>query len=217
MKKLKHLIATAENEAYQYFHQQIRSLPKTKTNQWDFKTGEFHNNDVDAFRHAYVSGVLTQKFDDITANILGQLKELEGDIKRNQSDEEKNMDLWNNHVGRQYGQKTNSKSQLLNRIHKALNNGELIVTVDQHKDTRIYQSFDYFQSVDPEKPIVVVEENETGRNDWFLDLIKGILLPRERFVKEIESGNYPGYRLVDINSLKTPKSKPDSKLSNNLG
>ena len=76
---------------------------------------------------------------------------------------------------------------------------------------------DYTQSIDRNKPVIVVEENETGRNEWFLDLLKGSLLSREAFVQEIEFGNYPGYLVSDINALSTPLSKPDRSLANNLG
>ena len=141
MKKLKQIQKEAEYEAYQYFHDNIRPLPKTKDGNWDFKTGMFVNNDVDAFRHAYVSGRFTNIFDNRTADILGQLKELEGDIKRNQTPEEKNMDLWNNQVGRRYGDSTTSKQKLVLFIQQALTNGELIITIDQKKDARIYQKY----------------------------------------------------------------------------
>ena len=62
-----------------------------------------------------------------------------------------------------------------------------------------------------------MEENETGRNEWFLDLAKGRLLSRDQFVREIESGNYPGYLVADINNISTPMSKPDGVSANNLG
>lgn len=186
MNKLKQIKKEAENEAYLYFHENIRHLPKTEEGNWDFKTGEFINNDVDAFRHTYVSGVFTQKFNEAAANILGQLKELEGDLKRNQPPEQKNMDLWNNQVGRKYGSLSTTRNELANLI-------------------------------DSNKPIIVVEENETGRNEWFLDLAKGTLLSRDQFVQAIGSGTYPGYLVADINNISTPMSKPDGVSANNLG
>ena len=215
--KLKQIKREAENEAYLYFHENIRPLPKTKEGHWDFKTGEFINNDVDAFRHTYVSGVFTQLFNEAAANILGQLKELEGDIKRNQPPEQKNMDLWNNQVGRKYGSVSSTRKELAILIQEALKKGELIISVDQEKDSRQYQEDDYSGVIDYDKPIIVVEENETGRNEWFLDLAKGTLLSRNQFVREIESGNYPGYLVADINNISTPMSKSDGVSANNLG
>jgi hypothetical protein len=217
VKKLKAIKACAGNEAYEYFHEHIRPLPKTKDGHWDFETKEFHNNDVDAFRHAYVSGVFTKTFTEAGANVLGQLNELEGDYKRNQRPEEKNMDLWNNAIGRKYGKIAASYKELAKLIQIALKNNELIITIDQKKDNRTYKGSDYTQTIDPNKPVIVVEENETGRNGWFLDLLKGMLLSREAFVQEIESGNYPGYLVSDINAIATPMSKPDGSMANNLG
>lgn len=217
MNNLKQIKREAENEAYLYFHENIRPLPKTKEGNWDFKTGEFVNNDVDAFRHTCVSGVFTQKFNEAAANILGQLKELEGDLKRNQPAEQKNMDLWNNQVGRKYGSISSTRSKLAKLIQNALKKGELIISIDQEKDSRSYQETDYSSLIDSNKPIIVIEENETGRNEWFLDLIKGTLLYRDQFVQEIESGNYPGYLVADINNISTPMSKPDGTSANNLG
>lgn len=217
MKKIKEIKTKAKQEAYEYFDGNIRPLPKKKDGSWDFKTGEFHNNDVDAFQHAYVSGVFTQIYNPAMANTLGQLNELEGDYNRNQPPEEKNMDLWNNQVGRQYGVQTSSQSELLTLLQKALKNGELIITINTNKDTRAYQADDYSSLIDNSKPVIVLEENETGKNELFLDLVRGILLSRAEFVQEIESGNYPGYLVADINNLSTPVSKPDSVLLNNLG
>ena len=73
--------------------------------------------------------------------------------------------------------------------------------------------FDY----DPEKPIKVIQESESGRNDYFLDCSTGDILDRATFVAAIESGNYPGYTVSTIDSIKTPMSKPDKVVSNNLG
>ena len=43
-----------ENEAYTYFSKHMQKLPKDIKDNWDikFKPEYFHNNDVDAFRHA---------------------------------------------------------------------------------------------------------------------------------------------------------------------
>ena len=49
----------AEAEAYQYFDENIRELPKNSDGTINTSAPGFHDNDVDAFRHAYVSGVFT--------------------------------------------------------------------------------------------------------------------------------------------------------------
>lgn len=91
----------AEKESYAYFNENIHPFERDEKGRV-----RAHNNDVDAFRHAYVSGVITQEYGAFEANILGQLNEIRGDIKHNQPESEKNMDLWNNAVGRKYGKKT---------------------------------------------------------------------------------------------------------------
>ena len=46
----------ALNEAYEYFDKNIRSLPKNEDGKVDQYANGLADNDVDAFRHAYVSG-----------------------------------------------------------------------------------------------------------------------------------------------------------------
>ena len=48
------------------------------------------NNDADAFRHAYASGVFTLVHNSLIANVAGIKREMDGDNPINQQ----NMDLW---------------------------------------------------------------------------------------------------------------------------
>ncbi len=200
----------AKNEAYKYFNDNIRALPKTESGDWDIASGEFSNSDVDAFRHAYVSGIYTQKYQELTANLLGQLNEILGDLIRQQPAEQKNMDLWNNKVGRSHGNLTNSSKDLANSLKKELTSGGLITTADQEEDSRIYEDFLI-------KPVRVIKESETGRNIRFLDVLSNRKMTRQQFVSKINSGEYPGYTVAMINNLETPVSKSDSNFGNNLG
>jgi hypothetical protein len=92
----------ARDEAYSYFDRFIRPLPKTKNGKIDEIAPGFDDNDVDAFRHAYVSGVFTQKFGEKTADLLGLLNEysLPAQYSHSLSPRSRNMDFWNNRVGR---------------------------------------------------------------------------------------------------------------------
>ena len=200
----------AEDEAYQYFNDNIRPLPTTPDGKWDIDSGKFSNNDVDAFRHAYVSGVYTQKYNEIAANLLGQFNELLGDLIKQQPPEQKNMDLWNNELGRSYGSSTTSKKDLADALKKELEQGGLITTTNQKEDERAYQGYLI-------KPVKVIEESETGRNIKFLDMSTNFTMSREEFVGKINSGEYPGYTVVLINNIETPISKPDENRGNNLG
>ncbi|MCM2324123.1 MAG: hypothetical protein NDJ90_12755 [Oligoflexia bacterium] len=61
----------ARDEAYVYFDQHIRPLPKGKDGRIDPLKPGFDDNDVDAFRHAYVSGVFTQEYGEQAVNLIG--------------------------------------------------------------------------------------------------------------------------------------------------
>ncbi|GBR76018.1 hypothetical protein NO2_0635 [Candidatus Termititenax persephonae] len=197
----------ATQEAYAYFDKNIRALPK------DAKLGD---NDVDAFRHAYVSGVFTQDYGATVANFCGIMQEIfrsgNNTPAKLATSASTNMDYWNNNIGRKYGKKTSSRSELVKKLQEALTNGELIIDL---KDTRKYIGKAHF-SFDKQKPVVVLRESPTGRNELFVDLIAGKIMTREDFVQQIKSNNYLGYFIVPINGIDTPVSKPDKYLSNNL-
>jgi hypothetical protein len=113
----------AKNEAYRYFDSNIRSLPKNSDGTFNEFAPGYHNNDVDAFRHAYVSGVFTQEYNANAADIFGRLNELFPTSSPTLDPAGQNMDLWNNSVGRKYGRKIEDRVKLLDQLNKALKNG----------------------------------------------------------------------------------------------
>lgn len=190
----------AESESYQYFNNDIRKIDPDK---------DGHNDEVDAFRHAYVSGVFAMKYGTYISKKLGDHHE-----EANPNPEsERNMDEWNNNVGRHYGSKAKNRNVLADMLKIALERGELIIDL---ADPRKYSDV-LDQNFDEEKPIVVLQEDENGRNQIFFDLLEGILMDSITFVSLIESGEYSGYEVATINSIATPKSKPDFTSGNNLG
>lgn len=66
----------AEMEGYLYFDKNIRNLPKNPDGTINTSVSGFADNDVDAFRHAYVSAVFTQEYGKKAANIFGLLNEI---------------------------------------------------------------------------------------------------------------------------------------------
>lgn len=116
----------ARDEAYEYFNKNIRSLSKTRDGKVDSTVFGLENNDVDAFRHAHVSSVLTMLYGEKNADLLGRLNEYNiFDLYSNSSDPRAlNMDLWNNAIGREYGKKAKTRTELRKLIHKALDDGE---------------------------------------------------------------------------------------------
>jgi hypothetical protein len=209
------LMEEARTEAYAYFDRHIRSLPKNADGTIQSQGSWLDDNDVDAFRHAYASGVFTQAYGETAANILGLLNEFDpwGAISNSSSPGSRNMDLWNNRVGRKYGNKTRGRKTLLKLIHQALKRGELIVDL---KDSREFAG----ATVPPQrmlKPIIALTKAKSGRNETYYDLLKGAVISREELVALIHSGAYPGYSVKLVRGIETPVSKRDGKRINNIG
>jgi hypothetical protein len=213
--EITHYSNEAEVEAYEYFVKNIRPLPKNQNGKIDPSQIGFQDNDVDAFRHAYVSGVFTQEYNEVAADIFGRMNEWSpGDIYSNSTNPgSKNMDLWNNAIGRKYGAKTESRKTLLKKIQKALVTGELIV---DPKDKRKYEGVTHNQA-SKVKPLIVLQEDKKGRNKLFYDTIKKQILSVDELVVLIEEGQYPGYAVKVIRGISTPVSNPDGRGTNNLG
>jgi len=205
----------AEEEAYKYFDKNIRPLKKNGKGEVDNTAPGLVDNDVDSFRHAYVSGRYVQEYNEVVAKVLGDAQEVfpGGSSNPQNSDAAKNMDKWNNEVGRKYGKNTKSREDLAKLLQKALENGELIISLDDPRKFGGETSFQF----DSNKPVIVLKETETGRNELFCDLSNGNIFDREGFVVAIGSGKHPGYTVTSIDGLATPMSKPDGVASNNLG
>jgi hypothetical protein len=204
----------AENEAYIYFDQHIRPLPKNKDGSFNFLAPGFNENDVDAFRHAYVSGVFTQEYGDRTADFLGLMNEYspEGQYSHSVDPRSRNMDLWNNRIGRKYGKKTGGRKTLLKFIRGALKKGELIIDLNDPREfsgsTKMPKRIS--------KPVIALTQSSTGRNQTYYDLQKRTMMTNSEFVALIWNGNYPGYSVKQIKGLETPVSKRDQKKKNNI-
>jgi hypothetical protein len=96
-----------------------------------------HNGAWDAFRHAYASGAMTRENSEEIARLFGDLNEIKGDLLNNQPGYEKNMDLWNNAIGRQVGRNSNSNNEVAQGVYAALKRGDLI-TDPLHDDREFY-------------------------------------------------------------------------------
>jgi hypothetical protein len=216
MKNFFKIRAQALKEAYAYFDQYIRLLPKNNQGEIDDSQPGFSDNDIDAFRHAYVSAVMCYEMSSFFAKVLGDFQEITGGngSSQNVSYAAKNMDYWNNAVGRKYGRKAKTKDELLNDIQNALKNGELIIDLN---DPRRYVGDMTQRQVDPAKPVIVIRERDSGRNELFLDGVSGEIFDRDVFVKAIQDGRYPGYAIAQIDDISTPMSKSDGRTGNNLG
>ena len=208
----------ARDEAYAFIDKYLRPLPKKSDGTFDTESEEFQDNDVDALRHAYASGVFTMEYNAITANILGKLRESfpgnnspSGNL-RIQGDR-RNMDLWNNAVGRKYGKTSKTREELFQSLLKALKNGELIITLD---DPRKYSANTDPASSKIKDRVIVLKESKTGKNTLFLDTEKLVVFSREDFVAKIKAGEYGAeYEIRIVKGKEIPASKRDG--SSNLG
>lgn len=143
------------------------------------------------------------------ADKLGQIVELLGQNPEDQ----KNMDLWNNGVGRKKGKQSKSKEELCELLKKALQNGELIITPNDSQKYKKAQKIQF----NIKRPVLVVGKSKRGRNEFFIDTQTRSLMDRESFVRGIKNREYPGYNVTLINGIDTPVSKPDKNRWNNLG
>ena len=64
------LKSICEKESYDLFDKYIRKLPRKSDGSYDLSSGEFYDNDVDAVRHAYASGVFTHEYGEKVTEIL---------------------------------------------------------------------------------------------------------------------------------------------------
>lgn len=205
----------AQAEAYRYFDENVRRLPRNAMGVINPSADGFQDNDVDAFRHAYVSGVFTQEYNEFIADLFGRMNEFfTADLYSNSRNPGSlNMDLWNNDVGRKRGKESADRTELLQKILDALKNGDLItVPSDQRRFQGAREN-----PIDPAQLIVVLAENDNGRNEMFFDTTRRICLTRNEFVAEIQSGIHPSYSVKMIAGVAIPVSKPDKNKSNNLG
>ena len=204
----------AKIELYNFVDKYYKKLSKNLDGSIKEVAEEVHNNDVDALRHAYVSGRFTQVYSNNVANILGILNEYSpgGGISSPSAPKEENMDLWNNAVGRKYGKKAKTDKELFDILLKALKNGELIIDLN---DKREYDG-DKFTKLDNIEQVIVLQESLTGENLIFYDIKTKQIMSKDEFIVLIKNGVYPNYEIRKINNKETPISKKDNINSNNL-
>ena len=96
------------------------------------------NDEVDAFRHTFMQAMLSLKIGETAARRLGTAWEVQGTMSREQKSNERNMDQWNNAIGREIAkevQKEISDKKLTpqeiedivaEKVYKHMKNGDLI-------------------------------------------------------------------------------------------
>ena len=200
-------------EIYELIDKKIRKLPRNEDGSFNEFSNGFQDNDVDALRHAYVSGVYTMEYSEDLAEKLGRLQEFVFSDSSSAHPDAENMDLWNNSVGRKYGKKAKSRDELFEFLIKALKNNELIIDPD---DDRKYKGDSFIKRV-PKSMVIKIQENKTGANILFYDFNKKIVMTKDEFLIEIKNGNYSSYSYKVVDGVEIPISKRDRFKFNNLG
>lgn len=141
------------------FNSYILQATKDYQKKYGFDIGEGQhatwNNEADAFKHAYMQWVLDYYFDSDVATKLGNMHE---DETPNADIGERNMDLWNNSIGREIADEMqklkdgisfeSAKDIAARKIVEKLRNGELITTPN---DPRKFENMELERLTDKDK------------------------------------------------------------------
>lgn len=200
-------------DLYRRLDKDLRPMPKKSDGSIDPYGLGLEDNDVDALRHAFISGVYTLEYNASVAEMLGRLQEFSTFDSRSTSSLSENMDLWNNSVGRAYGRKATSWDELYQMLMKSLKEGELII---EPSDKRKYRG-DRSIKRQPKSFVIKIKENKTGANTEFLDVRRKLVLTKDEFISAIRLGRYPGYAIRRHSSGEFPYSTRDRYSFNNLG
>ncbi len=199
-------------DLYRRLDKDLRPMPKKSDGVIDIYGPGLEDNDVDALRHAYISGVYTIEYNGGLAELLGRLNELSSFDSRSNSLLSENMDLWNNAVGRAHGNKAMNWDELYGHLIKALKDGDLIIDPN---DKRKYKGDKRIRRL-PKSLVIKIKETKTGANTNFFDPRMKIVMTKDEFISAIRRGRYPGYAVKKHYSGEYPFSTRDRFKFNNL-
>ena len=211
--KIYHLKNEVLLDLYKRLDKDLRPMPKKPDGSSDPYGMGLEDNDVDALRHAFISGVYTIEYNEGLAELLGRLNEFTTFDSQSTSALSENMDLWNNAVGRSYGKKTKTWNDLYLKLMNALKANKLIIDL---KDTRKYKGEKSIKRM-PKSFVIKIKENKTGANTEFLDVRRKVVMSKTDFIIAIRAGKYPGYAVRKHHSGEFPFSTRDKFSFNNLG
>lgn len=125
-----------EQEAYRHY-EQLSGVHLARRADGSIQP-QGHNDALDAFRHAYTSGRVTQIAlgQQWIARRFGNDAEI-GPAHPNDPAEHR-MDLWNNEAGRRIGDRTSGADQLARETYAALKNGELVTGLNDARLKQLY-------------------------------------------------------------------------------
>lgn len=141
------------------FNSYVLNSTREYQKKYGFELGEggeeTHNNEADAFKHAYMQWLLDYYFDADIATRLGNMHE---DETPNANIGERNMDLWNNSIGREIAEEMRKSISLTTfespkdiaarKIVEKIKNGDIITTPE---DPRKFENMELERLTDKDR------------------------------------------------------------------
>lgn len=116
-----------KNSITQYYNNEIYAKTKKYQKIYGFQIGtgahDAWNNEADAFKHTFMQADLALKSFVGASKIFGDFHEWQGDMSQ-QPKGEKNMDLWNNEIGREISREIRKEYNPIDVI-KHINSGKM--------------------------------------------------------------------------------------------
>ena len=164
------------------------------------------NNEADAFKHAFMQAYLYLRFDKNVSKSLGNFHEWE---TPNAPEGERNMDLWNNAIGREVAYEINDKygddikyygmdwaqDLVAKKIMEKMSSGEMITSP---KDKRKFSNMELERLTDKEKVFYKNEVNsfdtklrDLYQSSFFSQAIENYwkIPTKEELDKKVQSGS----------------------------
>ena len=197
----------ARKRCYAYFHGNIRKLPVDAKGEI-VEDLTFVDSDIDAFRHACVSGIFTMEYGKRPAQFFGWLNEF---LFQSGGPNGKAMDIWNNRKGREAAKGLKSEKSLFKRIEILLKCGELIVSP---KDVRL--TSDSIETNPLLEAGQFIRLYSTRNRTCYFELGSYKVFSKKELVELIKRSQYPNYSLRKMGGSYYPIAKADGNSANNL-
>ena len=171
------------------------------------------DDEIDAFRHAYMQAYITANSGQDKAKFLGDAYEKIGDFLHTQPVGERNMDMWNNAIGREIGEEVKNEishfrdittqqmfeDMIAEKIYNRIKSGEMITSP---KDIRDFNSSPYNGRIYTREEIGAMSPEEYGMNRILIDkaFSKGDVMSEYDVKNAVRSGGavyVNGYKRSD--------------------
>ena len=193
-----------EQEAYRHY-EALTGMPLARHADGRFRS-QGHNDALDAFRHAYTSGRVTQIAlgQQWVARHFGDDAEI-GPAHPNDPYEHR-MDFWNNEVGRRLGDEAQGPDALARAVATQLQSGELVTQISDPRLHRIFPD-DHrlaLPSGHPERDLLTSSDVDRINDDIAMRLDRSL----ERFPAE-----HPDRTYFDTLRSRLPADVTDAKVA----